>query len=85
MSNVRVRKNIACADSLIKQKVSLTLAFLGLNLVTALEDEHGSKAKVTWSVLRMLNDCIIQLLFTVKEGNGFKNKEAVTLTYPRHV
>ena len=65
MRNVRTSKSIPCADSLRNYKVSTVLDFLCQNLTTTLEDEDGSKEKGTWSFLRMLNDCITQLIFPV--------------------
>ena len=49
INNVRMVKNIVCYGALIKCKVSPTLDLLSQNLSTDLEDEHGSKARGTWT------------------------------------
>ena len=50
MSNVRIKRNVACADSLSKQKVSPELSLFDVNFTTALKDKHSETAKGTWEI-----------------------------------
>ena len=45
-----------------------------------MEDEHSDLAKGTWSFLRIVNEYVIQPLFTVSTSKVFKIKETLVLT-----
>ena len=62
-----------------KQKVPPDLALFCNELVTALQNEYGDEAKGTWSLLRMINNYIIQPQLTITTSKGLKVKEAIIL------
>ena len=73
-------RNVACADSLKKQKVLPALALFSTNLTSALEKEYGNAAEGTCKLLRMMNDHVVQPLLTVSPQKGFKTKEAMVFS-----
>ena len=70
-------RNVVCVDSLSKQKAHPALVLFRRETTTALEMEHGCEAKGTWSLLRMMNDCVMQPLLTVSVSKGNKTSQAM--------
>ena len=81
ISSIRMSKNVAYIDNLIK-KVSHALTFFSIEMTMALEFEYGNEAKGTWSLLRMLNDYVMQLLLTVSISKGNKVKDSMVFSFP---
>ena len=68
-----------------KQKVPLTLALFCNELITVLQNEYSNEAKSTWSLLRIINNYIIQPQLTITTSKGLKVKEAIVFTSPKDI
>ena len=78
-------RNVAYIDNLSKQKVYPALALFSREMTTPLEIEYGHEAKGTWSLLRMMNDYIMQPLLTASVSKGKKTSEAMIFSSPNDV
>ena len=76
-STYRMPRNVAYVDSLSKQKVSPALALFSTNLTSTLEKEYGNVAESIHKLLRIMNDYVVQPLFTISSQKGFKIKELI--------
>ena len=82
LSSIRMSKNVACVDNLSKQKVSPALSLFSRGMTTALEFEYGNEAKGKWSLIRMLNDYVMQPLLTISVSNLNKVKDSMVFSSP---
>ena len=85
MTNIRMSRNVAHIENLIKQQVSPSLALFFKELTTALEDEYGNMAKAAYLLLRMFSDWRTHNLLTISKSKGHKIKEDLTFTSIEHI
>ena len=67
---------------LSRQKVSPDLSLFSREMTTKLEFECGNEAKGKWSLLRMLNYCVMQPLLTISVSNLNKVKDSMVFSSP---